>query len=108
MHAAFLSTISLLMRDLDQQAHGLRRFQFPWTPRLHEKTWNDLKSIHGNLLSTLKLLLEFIVEDEKRVKELIRSPRGDGWKDPSLQERFRIKDESAKTSRRMGFCGNSD
>lgn len=84
--------LPLLVKQIDSYTRGIEKISRLRRYRRELSHYSTLFGAqHAILLSTLENVLRDIVQDEKEVSELIRDPNGKGWKDPTLQERLRIK-----------------
>lgn len=87
-----LAILPLLVNQIDGYVRGIEKIKAFRSYRRELKGYSvGLSTQQTILLNTLEQALEGVVDDVDQVSELIRNPRGDGWKDPVLEKRLRCK-----------------
>ncbi|KAJ5645579.1 hypothetical protein N7507_011590 [Penicillium longicatenatum] len=103
-----LAILPVVVNQVDNYARGLERIKvlrrYKW--QLEEYSVG-LSAQYAILLNTLELSLEGVVDDLNRA-ELIRNPRGPGWRDAAFEDRLADKlgrDYMPFTATVKGLCG---
>ncbi|KXG52018.1 uncharacterized protein PGRI_083020 [Penicillium griseofulvum] len=103
-----LAILPLVVNQLDNYVRGLEKIKkfrkYKW--QLEDYS-TGLSAQYAILLNTLELSLEGVVDDHDQRSELIRNPRGPGWKDADFQRRLIEKldrDYVAFTGIVKGLC----
>ncbi|KAL4746585.1 hypothetical protein BDW72DRAFT_184583 [Aspergillus terricola var. indicus] len=81
---------------------GLRRYRWEL-----ENYSSNLSAQYAIFLNTLEIFLQDVVDDHDERSELIKYPKGTGWKDPQLQAALTQKlgrDYNAFTGTMAGLC----
>ncbi|KAJ5725634.1 uncharacterized protein N7483_006991 [Penicillium malachiteum] len=87
-----LAILPLFVNQIDAYARGIEKIKGLRRYRREFKGYSvGLRSQYAILLNTLTQALEGVVNDEDQVSELIRDTKGNGWKDPELERRLRLK-----------------
>ncbi|KAL2848860.1 hypothetical protein BJY01DRAFT_153054 [Aspergillus pseudoustus] len=87
-----LAVLPLLVNQLDNYAKGLERTR-DWrrVRRTFSKYSLDIGTQHTVFLNNLEDLLDGIVDDEDKFRELIKNPQGALWRDSRLQDKLRAR-----------------
>ncbi|CEN62756.1 hypothetical protein ASPCAL09387 [Aspergillus calidoustus] len=84
-----IALLPLLVNQLDGYVRGLEKIKSSRRYRLEIRGYRiGLSAQHANLLNTLELLLEDIVDDYDKRQALITDPKGPGWTSPDLQQKL--------------------
>lgn len=82
-----LALLPLIVNQLDNYARGIEQIRVLGRyKRCLEDLALGLGSQHSIFLNNLELVLDGVVDDDGRVRDLISDPRGEAWKEPSLQQ----------------------
>ncbi|CAG7921976.1 unnamed protein product [Penicillium olsonii] len=85
-----LAILPLFVNQIDGYVRGIEKIKLLRRYRGEFKRYaTGLRSQHTILLNTLEDVLGEIVDDEDQIRELIRNPQGEGWRDPDIQKRLR-------------------
>ncbi|PKY05129.1 hypothetical protein P168DRAFT_268128 [Aspergillus campestris IBT 28561] len=87
-----LAILPLLVNQLEGYIRGIEKIKLlKRYRRVFANYSTKLGAQHAILLNTLEQVLKDVVEDNDKVSRLISDPRGEDWKDSSLQEKLRNK-----------------
>ncbi|KAJ5711454.1 hypothetical protein N7488_005610 [Penicillium malachiteum] len=87
-----LAILPMFVNQIDAYARGIEKIKGLRRYRREFKGYSvGLRSQYAILLNTLTQALEGVVYDEDQISELIRDTKGDGWRDPELERRLRLK-----------------
>jgi hypothetical protein len=87
-----LAILPLVVNQLDNYARGLEKIKafrrYKWQL---EDFSSGLSAQYAVMVNTLEHSLEGVIDDHDQRSDLIKNPRGPGWKDPTFQSRLRQK-----------------
>lgn len=87
-----LAVLPLLVNQLEAYVRGIEKIKLLRHYRSQFAQYSvKLGAQRVILLDTLEQVLKGVVKDNDKVSKLLLDPRGQGWKDLSLQERLRNK-----------------
>lgn len=87
-----LALLPLIVNQLDNYARGVEQIKVLG----HYRRWLEnialgLGTQHRIFLNNLEQVLDGVVDDDDRVRDLISDPVGEAWKEPSLQQGLMAK-----------------
>lgn len=87
-----LAILPLVVNQLDNYARGLEKIKalrrYKW--KLEDFS-SGLSAQYAVMVNTLEHSLEGVIDDHDQRSELIKNPRGPGWKDSTFQSRLTQK-----------------
>jgi hypothetical protein len=87
-----LAVLPLLVNQLEAYVRGIEKIKLLRHYRSQFAQYSaKLGAQHVILLDTLEQVLKGVVKDNDKVSRLLLDPRGQDWKDSTLQERLRNK-----------------
>lgn len=87
-----LGILPLLVNQLDGYVRGIEKIKVLRRCRIELAGYSrELTTQRTLLLNTLEQALDGVIDDEDELSELICNPRGEGWKNPVMQERLHQK-----------------
>ena len=82
-----LALLPLIVNQLDNYARGIEQIKVLGRyKRALEDLALGLGTQHRIFLNNLEQVLDGVVDEDGRVRDLISDPVGEGWKEPSLQQ----------------------